>query len=73
MTISEENVKYMKGTVKWYNARKGYGFITGEDGKEVFVHRTAIPSEISLNDGDSVQFEVETSDRGPQAKSVKKA
>ena len=66
-------MKYMKGTVKWYNARKGYGFITGEDGKEVFVHRTAIPSEISLNDGDSVQFEVETSDRGPQAKSVKKA
>ncbi|MCX6664841.1 MAG: cold shock domain-containing protein [Euryarchaeota archaeon] len=63
----------MKGTVKWYNARKGYGFITGEDGKEVFVHRTAIPSELSLNDGDSVQFEVETSDRGPQAKSVKKA
>ena len=71
--MSKENVKYMKGTVKWYNARKGYGFITGEDGKEVFVHRTAIPSEISLNDGDSVQFEVETSDRGPQAKSVKKA
>ena len=66
-------MKYMKGTVKWYNARKGYGFITGEDGKEVFVHRTAIPSELSLNDGDSVQFEVETSDRGPQAKSVKKA
>jgi len=63
----------MKGTVKWYNARKGYGFITGEDGKEVFVHRTAIPSDLSLNDGDSVQFEVETSDRGPQAKSVKKA
>lgn len=71
--MSKENVKYMKGTVKWYNARKGYGFITGEDGKEVFVHRTAIPSELSLNDGDSVQFEVETSDRGPQAKSVKKA
>ena len=71
--MSKENVKYMKGTVKWYNARKGYGFITGEDGKEVFVHRTAMSAETSLNDGDSVQFEVETSDRGPQAKNVKKA
>ena len=63
----------MKGTVKWYNSRKGYGFITGEDGKEVFVHRTAIPAETSLNDGDQVHFDVETSDRGPQAKNIKKA
>ena len=70
---SEENVKNMKGTVKWYNARKGYGFIQCEDGKEVFVHRTAVPMETSLNEGDAVEFEVETSDRGPQAKNVKKA
>ena len=63
----------MKGNIKWYNARKGYGFITGEDGKEVFVHRTALPVEASLNEGDAVEFEVETSDRGPQAKNVKKA
>ena len=63
----------MKGNIKWYNARKGYGFITGEDGKEVFVHRTALPMEESLNEGDAVEFEVETSDRGPQAKNVKKA
>jgi len=62
----------MKGNVKWYNARKGYGFILGEDGKEVFVHRTAIPTDISLNEGDTVQFEVEASDRGPQAKNVQK-
>lgn len=70
---SEENVNTMKGNVKWYNARKGYGFIQCEDGKEVFVHRTALPMETSLNDGDAVEFEVETSDRGPQAKNVKKA
>jgi CspA family cold shock protein len=70
---SEENVNNMKGTVKWYNARKGYGFIQCDDGKEVFVHRTAVPMETSLNEGDAVEFEIETSDRGPQAKNVKKA
>jgi cold shock protein len=68
----KENVNNMKGTVKWYNARKGYGFIQCEDGKEVFVHRTAFPMDLSLNEGDAVQFEVETSDRGPQAKNVTK-
>lgn len=70
---SEEYVNIMKGNVKWYNARKGYGFIQCDDGKEVFVHRTALPMELSLNEGDAVEFEVETSDRGPQAKNVKKA
>ena len=70
---SEEHVNTMKGNVKWYNARKGYGFIQCDDGKEVFVHRTALPMELSLNEGDAVEFEVETSDRGPQAKNVKKA
>jgi CspA family cold shock protein len=63
----------MKGTIKWYNTRKGYGFIVGEDGKEVFVHRTAISMETSLNEGDAVEFDIETSDRGPQAQNVKKA
>jgi len=66
-------VNNMKGNVKWYNARKGYGFLLGEDGKEVFVHRSALPMDASLNEGDAVEFEVETSDRGPQAKNVKKA
>jgi CspA family cold shock protein len=66
-------VNNMKGNVKWYNTRKGYGFLLGEDGKEVFVHRTALPMDASLNEGDAVEFEVETSDRGPQAKNVKKA
>ena len=63
----------MKGTVKWYNGRKGYGFITGEDSKEVFVHRTALATGIILNEGDSVEFDIESTDRGPQAKNVKKA
>ena len=63
----------MKGTVKWYNARKGYGFIEGEDGKDVFVHRTSLPSGIFLNEGDKVEFEIEESDRGPKATNVKKS
>ena len=62
----------MKGNVKWYNARKGYGFITGEDGKEVFVHRTALTAETSLNEGDEVQFDIENTERGLQAKNIKK-
>ena len=63
----------MKGTIKWYNARKGYGFIQDENNKDVFVHRSAIPAETFLNDGDEVDFEIEKSDRGPQAKNVKKS
>jgi CspA family cold shock protein len=62
----------MKGTIKWYNARKGYGFIQGEDDKDVFVHRSAVPADVSLDEGDQVEFELENSDRGPQAKNVKK-
>jgi CspA family cold shock protein len=62
----------MKGTVKWYNARKGYGFIEGEDGKDVFVHRSAIPAGIYINEGDKVEYEVEESERGPNAKDIKK-
>jgi CspA family cold shock protein len=62
----------MKGTIKLYNTRKGYGFITGEDGKEVYVNRTAIPTNISLDEGDEVQFKVESSEQGPQAKNLKK-
>jgi CspA family cold shock protein len=62
----------VKGTIKLYNTRKGYGFITGEDGKEVYVHRTAIPINISLDEGDEVQFKVESSEQGPKAKNLKK-
>ena len=63
----------MKGNVKWYNAMKGYGFIQCDEGQDVFVHRTAVPTELSLNEGDTVEFETETTDRGLQAKNLKKA
>ena len=62
----------MKGTVKWYNARKGFGFIMGEDEKDVFVHRSAIPNGTYINDGDKVEYEIEESERGPQATKIKK-
>ena len=60
----------MKGTVKWYNAMKGFGFIEVEEGKDVFVHKSSIPEGTSLNDGDNVEFETEDSERGPDRKSV---
>jgi CspA family cold shock protein len=62
----------MKGTVKWYNDMKGYGFIEGEDGNDVFVHRTAIPMDIRLYEGDKVEYEIEDSDRGQRATNLKK-
>ncbi len=62
----------MKGTVKWYNDMKGFGFIANEDGKEVFVHRTAIPMGTGLSEGDQVEYEVAESDRGKRAANVKK-
>ena len=62
----------MKGKIKWYNYRKGYGFIESEDGKEVFVHQTAIPLGIQLNEEDKVGFDIEDTDRGKQAKNLKK-
>ena len=64
----------MKGTVKWFNEEKGFGFITGEDGKDVFVHYSAIQCDgfRTLEEGDSVTFEVKESNRGPQASNVSK-
>jgi CspA family cold shock protein len=65
----------MKGTVKWFNDSKGFGFITPDDGsKDVFVHHTAISSEgfRSLSEGDKVEFETEQGTKGPQAKNVRK-
>ncbi len=63
-----------KGTVKWFNAEKGYGFITGEDGKDVFVHFSAIQGEgfKSLEEGQSVTYDVVQGARGPQAANVVK-
>jgi CspA family cold shock protein len=62
----------LKGTVKWYNAKRSYGFIEGEDGTDVFVHRTAIPMGVFLREGDIVEFETEDSDRGLKAVNVRK-
>ena len=63
-----------KGTVKWINAAKGYGFITRETGSDVFVHFGAIVADgyKTLNEGDAVEFEVEEGQKGPQAANVKK-
>lgn len=64
----------MKGTVKWFDSDKGYGFISSEEGKDIFVHFSAIQSEgyKSLQEGDQVEFDVKDGDRGPQAANVVK-
>ncbi len=63
-----------QGTVKWFNNKKGYGFINEEEGRDIFVHFSSIHMEgyKSLNEGEQVEFEIEESDRGPEAKNVKK-
>ena len=62
----------MKGTVKWFNAAKGYGFITPESGEDVFVHFSAIQMDgyKSLNEGQAVEFEVKKGPKGLQAENV---
>lgn len=62
------------GTVKWFNSSKGYGFITREEGEDVFVHFKAIVGDgyKSLDEGDQVQFEVEQGPKGLQAANVQK-
>lgn len=58
----------MKGTVKWFNEAKGYGFIAREGGPDVFVHFSAIQAKgyKSLKEGDEVEFEIEEGPKGPQ-------
>ena len=60
--------------MKWFNNSKGYGFITGEDGKDVFVHYTSIQGNgfRSLTEGQSVQYEIEQWQKGPKAVNVVK-
>ena len=55
-----------------FNAARSFGFITGDDGKDVYVHTSAIEGGAALAVGDAVEYEVEQSDRGPRAKNVKK-
>ena len=64
----------MKGTVKWFNDSKGFGFITAEDGTDVFVHHTSIAGSgfKSLAEGDQVTFDVEKGPKGPKAVNVVK-
>ncbi|MBQ9565174.1 MAG: cold-shock protein [Synergistaceae bacterium] len=63
-----------QGTVKWFNESKGYGFITADEGKDVFVHYSAIQGEgfKTLNEGQKVSFEVVNGEKGPQAANVVK-
>jgi CspA family cold shock protein len=65
----------MKGTVKWFNGTKGYGFITTEEGNDVFVHFSAIQMDgyKTLEEDDVVEFEITNGEKGPQASNVTRA
>ncbi|MCR5742253.1 MAG: cold shock domain-containing protein [Lachnospiraceae bacterium] len=65
----------MKGTVKWFNAQKGYGFITDESGKDIFVHFSGLNMDgyKTIDEGQAVEFDVIDGPKGPQATNVVKA
>ncbi len=60
----------MEGTVKWFNVRKGFGFINGEDGEDYFVHHSALEQGTFLREDDRVSFEAADTDKGKQAQNV---
>ena len=60
----------MEGTVKFFNTMKRFGFISGEDGKEYFVHESGLNEGVTINENDKVTFDVEEGDRGPKAVNV---
>ena len=60
----------MKGKVKFFNTMKGFGFIAGEDGTEYFVHQSGLTEGTTINENDSVTFDVVEGDRGPKAENV---
>lgn len=64
----------LKGKVKWFNAKKGFGFIESEDGQDIFVHYSAIVQGgyRSLEEGDEVEFEIEDGPKGQRARNVKR-
>lgn len=66
------NIFFMKGTVKWFDTAKGYGFITTETGSDIFVHYTGIAKKgfRSLEEGQEVQFDVDEGKKGEQAVNV---
>ena len=61
----------MKGKVKFFNEKKGFGFIAGEDGKDYFVHQSALGQGVTPHENDAVEFDTEQGDRGLKAVNVK--
>lgn len=70
--LTLEGLEMAKGTVKWFNNQKGFGFITGEDGKDVFVHFSGLNMEgfKTLEEGQNVEYDVTEGEKGPQATNV---
>jgi len=61
----------MKGIVKWYSKIKGYGFVGVENSKDVFIHHRNLPEELYLTEGDTIEFDIETTEKGLSAVNVR--